>query len=64
MSLIVLVNVAWYKNGTVDGRVVAVFPATNVAFMEAMRDPRWEDYQYGQHTHLPSSLPAGHDAST
>lgn len=37
---------SWYKNGTVDGRVVAVFPATNVAFMEAMRDPRWEDYEY------------------
>lgn len=37
---------AWYKNGTTDGRVVAVYPGTNVAFIEMLRDPRWEDYTY------------------
>lgn len=42
-------NTAWYKNGTVDGRVVAVYPGTNVAFIEMMRDPRWEDYNFEYH---------------
>lgn len=32
-----------------DGRVVAVYPGTNVAFMETMNDPRWEDYNYEYH---------------
>lgn len=28
---------------------MAVYPGTNVAFIEMMRDPRWEDYDYVYH---------------
>lgn len=36
---------SWYKRGTVDGRVVAVYGGSCFHFIEALRDPRWEDYK-------------------
>ena len=35
---------SWYKNGTVDGPVVAIYGGTSFHFMEALKNPRWEDY--------------------
>lgn len=37
---------SWYKNGTTDGRVAAVWPGSTLHFLEALKDPRWEDYEY------------------
>ncbi|KIW89983.1 uncharacterized protein Z519_09413 [Cladophialophora bantiana CBS 173.52] len=36
----------WYKRGTKDGKVVAIYAGTSYHFMEALREPRWEDYGY------------------
>jgi hypothetical protein len=35
---------SWYKRGTVDGPVVAIYGGTTFHFMEALKNPRWEDY--------------------
>lgn len=35
---------SWYKNR--DGRVIAVYPGSAFQFVELMRHPRWEDYEY------------------
>lgn len=35
---------SWYKRGTVDGPVVAIYGGTSFHFMEALKTPRWEDY--------------------
>ena len=34
---------SWFKNG--EGRVTAPWPGTGLHFMEAVKWPRWEDYQ-------------------
>ncbi|KAL3442851.1 hypothetical protein BJX65DRAFT_312463 [Aspergillus insuetus] len=36
---------SWYKRGTVDGPVVAIYGGTSFHFMEAIKNPRWEDFQ-------------------
>lgn len=36
---------SWYKRGTVDGRVVAIYGGTTFHFMESLKNPRWEDFQ-------------------
>ena len=35
---------SWYKRGTVDGPVVAIYGGTTFHFMEAIKNPRWEDF--------------------
>jgi hypothetical protein len=35
---------SWYKRGTVDGPVVAIYGGTTFHFIEAIKNPRWEDY--------------------
>lgn len=35
---------SWYKRGTVDGPVVAIYGGTSFHFMEAIKEPRWEDF--------------------
>ncbi|KAB8268144.1 hypothetical protein BDV30DRAFT_243637 [Aspergillus minisclerotigenes] len=35
---------SWYKRGTIDGPVVAVYSGTTFHFMEAIKNPRWEDF--------------------
>jgi len=37
---------SWYKNGTVDGRVTAVWPGSTLHYLKAIQHPRWEDYNY------------------
>ncbi|KAL5340957.1 hypothetical protein BJX70DRAFT_406699 [Aspergillus crustosus] len=36
---------SWYKRGTVDGPVVAIYGGTSFHFMEAIKNPRWEDFR-------------------
>ncbi|OQO00728.1 hypothetical protein B0A48_13219 [Cryoendolithus antarcticus] len=36
---------SWYKRGTVDGPVVAIYGGTSFHFMEAIKNPRWEDFK-------------------
>lgn len=35
---------SWYKRGTIDGPVVAIYGGTSFHFMEAIKNPRWEDF--------------------
>ncbi|KIA75798.1 hypothetical protein HK57_00412 [Aspergillus ustus] len=35
---------SWYKRGTVVGPVVAIYGGTSFHFMEAIKNPRWEDF--------------------
>jgi hypothetical protein len=35
---------SWYKNGTIDGPVIAVYGGTSFHFIEALKNPRWEDF--------------------
>lgn len=37
---------SWYKNNTTDGRVTAVWPGSTLHFLETIKEPRWEDYNY------------------
>ncbi|KAK5400865.1 hypothetical protein LTR06_011176 [Exophiala xenobiotica] len=43
---------SWYKRGTVDGPVVAIYAGTCFHFMEGLKNPRWEDYDF---THMPGA---------
>lgn len=36
---------SWYKRGTVDGPVVAIYAGTSFHFMEAIKSPRFEDFE-------------------
>jgi hypothetical protein len=35
---------SWYKRGTIDGPVIAIYGGTSFHFMEAIKRPRWEDF--------------------
>lgn len=35
---------SWYRRGTVNGPVVAIYGGTSFNFMEAIKNPRWEDF--------------------
>lgn len=37
---------SWYKNGKIDGRVSALWPVSSPHFLQAISDPRWEDYEW------------------
>ncbi|CAI7582011.1 unnamed protein product [Penicillium bialowiezense] len=37
---------SWYKNGTEDGRVTALWPGSSLHAMKAFAHPRWEDFEY------------------
>ena len=39
---------SWYKRGTIDGPVVAIYGGTSFHFMEAIKNPRWEDFNIGR----------------
>lgn len=36
---------SWYKRGTTDGKVVALYAGSCYHWAEALREPRWEDYK-------------------
>ncbi|KAL1943924.1 hypothetical protein VTO73DRAFT_3742 [Trametes versicolor] len=37
---------SWYKMGKTEGRVVGLWPGSNLQGMKALMHPRWEDYDY------------------
>ncbi|EXJ73481.1 uncharacterized protein A1O5_03242 [Cladophialophora psammophila CBS 110553] len=37
---------SWYKGGTSDGRVSALWPGSSLHAMQALAHPRWEDFLY------------------
>ncbi|KAL4945074.1 hypothetical protein BDV06DRAFT_219606 [Aspergillus oleicola] len=37
---------SWYKGGSLNGRVVALWPGSSLHAMKALASPRWEDYTY------------------
>ncbi|KAL1999871.1 hypothetical protein VTN02DRAFT_3873 [Thermoascus thermophilus] len=37
---------SWYKGGTEDGRVTALWPGSSLHSMKALAHPRWEDFEY------------------
>ncbi|KAJ5217907.1 uncharacterized protein N7498_000006 [Penicillium cinerascens] len=41
---------SWFKNGSVDGPVVAIWPGSRLTWFEALREPRFEDFEYTYET--------------
>ncbi|KAL4989397.1 hypothetical protein BDW68DRAFT_186427 [Aspergillus falconensis] len=37
---------SWYKGGSLNGRVTALWPGSSLHAMKALATPRWEDYTY------------------
>ncbi|KAJ3554994.1 hypothetical protein NM688_g2817 [Phlebia brevispora] len=37
---------SWYKAGAVTGRVVGLWPGSGLHCMRALKNPRWEDFNY------------------
>ncbi|CAI7650847.1 unnamed protein product [Penicillium glandicola] len=37
---------SWYKGGTKNGRVTALWPGSSLHSMKALANPRWEDFEY------------------
>lgn len=37
---------SWYKGGTEDGRIVALWPGSSLHARKAFANPRWEDFEY------------------
>ncbi|KAF4167602.1 hypothetical protein CNMCM6936_004659 [Aspergillus lentulus] len=37
---------SWYKRGTVDGPVTALWPGSSIHFVKVLEKPRFEDYEY------------------
>ncbi|CAI7612505.1 unnamed protein product [Penicillium manginii] len=37
---------SWYKGGTEEGRIVALWPGSSLHAMKVFAQPRWEDYEY------------------
>ncbi|KAI1608173.1 hypothetical protein EDD37DRAFT_583319 [Exophiala viscosa] len=37
---------SWYKQGTTCGKVVAIYCGSSYHFIEALKEPRWEDYHF------------------
>ena len=37
---------SWYKLGKQEGRIVGLWPGSNLHAVRALQHPRWEDYEY------------------
>ncbi|TLD31411.1 hypothetical protein PspLS_01743 [Pyricularia sp. CBS 133598] len=37
---------SWYTAGSPSGKVLALWPGSTLHYLEAMRDPRWEDWSF------------------
>ncbi|GES63084.1 flavin-binding monooxygenase [Aspergillus terreus] len=37
---------SWYKGGTEDGRVTALWPGSSLHSLKTLANPRWEDFSY------------------
>ncbi|KAK7902522.1 hypothetical protein LTR67_002168 [Exophiala xenobiotica] len=37
---------SWYKQGDIDGKVVAIYCGSSYHFIESLKEPRWEDYEF------------------
>ncbi|BDD61661.1 hypothetical protein MAP00_006699 [Monascus purpureus] len=37
---------SWYKGGSEDGRVTALWPGSSLHSLKALKFPRWEDWEY------------------
>lgn len=49
---------SWYKRGTIDGPVTAIYGGTTFHFLEALKNPRWEDFTFkGRRRPSPIDLP-------
>jgi len=37
---------SWYKSGSADGKVAALWPGSTLHYIEALKTPRYEDYNW------------------
>ncbi len=37
---------SWYKNGSITGKITALWSGSTLHYLEAMRDPRYEDWNF------------------
>ncbi|KAM0391278.1 hypothetical protein ACHAPZ_011488 [Fusarium culmorum] len=37
---------SWYKAGSASGKILALWPGSTLHYLEALREPRWEDWKF------------------
>ena len=37
---------SWYKAGSASGRILALWPGSTLHYLEALKEPRWEDWKF------------------
>jgi hypothetical protein len=37
---------SWYKAGSAAGKILALWPGSTLHYLEALKDPRWEDWDF------------------
>jgi len=37
---------SWYKAGSADGKILALWPGSTLHYLEAVKSPRWEDWSF------------------
>ncbi|EFX00491.1 flavin-binding monooxygenase [Grosmannia clavigera kw1407] len=39
---------SWYKAGSASGKILALWPGSTLHYLEAIHEPRWEDWEFKQ----------------
>ncbi|KAI1787759.1 FAD/NAD(P)-binding domain-containing protein [Ganoderma leucocontextum] len=47
---------SWYKMNKSNGRIVGLWPGSTLHALRALRNPRWEDYNYEQADDIPNRM--------
>lgn len=37
---------SWYKAGSASGKILALWPGSTLHYLEALQEPRWEDWEF------------------
>ncbi|KAF2500039.1 FAD/NAD(P)-binding domain-containing protein [Lophium mytilinum] len=37
---------SWYKSGNIHGKIAALWPGSTLHYLEALKEPRWEDWNF------------------
>jgi cyclohexanone monooxygenase len=54
---------SWYKNGTADGKVTALWPGSTLHYLEALDAPRYEDWDIERYGNRFDYLGNGHSSA-
>lgn len=56
---------SWYKAGSIDGKVAALWPGSTLHYLETLKEVRWEDWdiEYQAGENMWSFLGNGHSSA-